>query len=317
MAAISKMNKRRVMLIGGSGFIGSCLSKQLQENGIQPVVVDWVKPSLSGIEYHAADLRTITDLTPSLLQSVEAVYMLAWSTKPQSANLSPSYDLESNVLSGLHFLDGLLPYKKRPRIIFVSSGGAIYGAPQSQPTSETAISKPISAYGISKLTFELYLDLYHRQHGLDYLVLRPGNPYGEGQNPDASQGAIGVFLGCLKRKKPIHIWGDGGVIRDYLYIKDLAQAMLLALDYKPNLDGSRVFNLGSGKGVSLNTLLKTIASVTGIEPCVHYEPARIVDVPCIILDCNHAQTQLGWCADTTLETGLARTWSWINESWGQ
>ena len=308
------MHKRRVMLLGGSGFIGSCLSKQLQDNGIQPVVVDRIKPAALGIEHYTTTLDTITDFGDELLQSVEAIYMLAWTTKPQTANEAPAYDLDSNVRCGLHFLDHLIGLKKCPKIIFVSTGGAIYGIPDCLPTPETACLKPISAYGISKLAFELYLALYRRQHGLDYLVLRPGNPYGAGQDPNSGQGAIGVFLGCLKNRKAIRVWGDGGVIRDYLYVDDLALALKLALDYKPTEEGARVFNLGSGRGVSLNNLVKTIANVTGIEPSVHYEPSRIVDVPAIVLDCTLAESHLGWRATTTLETGLSRTWAWINKA---
>lgn len=311
------MNKRRVMLIGGSGFIGSHFSRHLLIRGIQPVVVDWVRPILSGIEYHPAELRTIADLTPGLLESVEAVCHLAWTTKPQAANQSPTYDLESNVLAGLHFLDGLLPLKRRPRIIFLSTGGAVYGVPECLPTPETTCARPIGAYGISKLFFEHYLELYRRQHGLDYLVLRPGNPYGEGQSPDASQGAIGVFLGRLARSEPIQIWGDGNVIRDYLYIDDLAEAMLSALDYKPLASEDPIFNLGSSEGHSLNQLLQIISKVTGRKPDVQYGPDRVADVPAIVLDCTRAQKCLGWQASTPLETGIARTWAWINNIWAQ
>lgn len=300
------------MLIGGSGFIGSRFSLHLLRKGIQPVVVDWVHPSVQGVEYHPAELRMITDLTPALIESVEAVFYLAWTTKPQAANQSPSYDLESNVLAGLHFLDGILRLNKRPRIIFLSSGGAVYGVSDLQPTPETAPPRPIGAYGISKLVFEHYLELYRRQHGLEYLVLRPANPYGEGQNPDASQGAVGVFLGRVARNEPIHIWGDGTVTRDYFYIDDLTDAMMRALDYAPSPGGERVFNLGSGQGLSLNHLLDAISSVVGIQPDVRYQPGRGFDVPSIVLDCARANALLGWRASTPLETGLAKTWKWIN-----
>jgi UDP-glucose 4-epimerase len=305
------------MLIGGSGFIGSRFSRHLLGKGIQPVVVDWVHPSVEGVEYHPAELRTITDLTPALLESVEAVFCLAWTTKPQAANQSPAYDLESNVLAGLHFLDGVLCLNKRPKIIFVSSGGAVYGVPELHPTPETAPPRPIGAYGISKLVFEHYLELYSRQHGLEYLVLRPANPYGEGQNPDGSQGAVGVFLGRVARNEPIHIWGDGTVTRDYFYIADLADAMMRVLDYKPGLNGERIFNLGSGRGVSLNQLLDAISSVTGIRPDVRYQPGRGFDVPSIVLDCARADARLGWRASTPLETGLAHTWKWIKTNGAQ
>lgn len=308
--------KRRVMLLGGSGFIGTHLAHRLIEEGIEPVVVDWVRPAIPEVEYHAAEMRTVADLTPGLLESVEAVVLLAWTTKPQAANKAPAYDLESNVFAGLHFLDGLIALKRPPRVIFVSTGGAVYGVPDVLPTPETACTRPIGAYGIGKLAFEHYLDLYRRIHGLDTLVVRPGNPYGEGQDPAASQGAVGVFLGKVARNEAIHIWGDGGVIRDYLHIRDLAGGLRACLDYRPvAVDAPRVFNLGSGVGVTLIDLLAKIEAVTGKKADVHFEPARAVDVPAIVLDCSLARDLLAWHAETPLEQGLASTWAWVRDSW--
>jgi UDP-glucose 4-epimerase len=309
-------NGRRVLLVGGSGFIGSHLARHLLDKGITPVIVDWVRPALKEIEYHSAELRTVMDLFPGLLESVEAVYLLAWTTKPQAANQDPVYDLESNVLAGLHFLEGLRRLRRRPRVFFVSTGGAVYGNPECTPTAETHNPKPIGAYGISKWVFEQYLDLYRRVHGLDILVFRPGNPYGEGQDPAASQGAVGVFLGRVARMEPIEIWGDGEVVRDYLYIGDLVEGLLRGLDYHPEDENApRVFNLGSGQGVSLKDLLVRIEHVTGRRPEVSYKSGRVVDVPAIVLNCDCAERLLGWRAETSLETGLARTWAWVLDHW--
>lgn len=307
---------KRVMLLGGSGFIGTHLTHRLITDGFIPVVVDRVRPSLAGVEYYAAEMRTITDMMPALLESVEAVYLLAWTTKPQAANQSPTYDLDSNVLAGLHFLDALCKLQRRPQVIFISTGGAIYGAPERLPAPETACARPIGAYGIGKLAFEYYLELYRRLHGIDYVVVRPGNPYGEGQDPGASQGAIGVFLGKLACGETIHIWGDGSVVRDYLYISDLADGLRSILDYHPAGDDvPRIFNLGSGEGVSLAQLVARIAVVAGRESDVRYEPARPVDVQSIILDCTRAQELLGWSTTTPLDEGLARTWTWVRDTW--
>jgi len=306
------------MLLGGSGFIGTHLTRCLIADGFSPVVVDWVRPALPGVEYHAAEMRTVADLMPGLLESVEAVYLLAWTTKPQAANQSPAYDLDSNVLAGLHFLDGLCKLQQRPQIVFISTGGAIYGAPERLPAPETACARPIGAYGIGKLAFEQYLELYRRLHGIDYVVVRPGNPYGEGQDPDASQGAVGVFLGKIARAEQIRIWGDGRVVRDYLYVGDLADGLRRVLDYRPAaVDAPRVFNLGSGEGVSLAQLVTRIAAVTGRGPDVCYEPSRPVDVPAIVLDCTRARELLGWNAATPLDEGLVRTWSWVRDTWAR
>jgi UDP-glucose 4-epimerase len=306
------------MLLGGSGFIGTHLTRRLIADGFSPVVVDWVRPALPDVEFHAAEMRTVADLTPGLLESVEAVYLLAWTTKPQSANQSPAYDLDSNVLAGLHLLDSLCKLQRRPSIIFVSTGGAIYGSPERLPAPETSCARPIGAYGIGKLAFEHYLELYRRLHGIDYVVVRPGNPYGEGQDPAASQGAVGVFLGKVARGEQIRIWGDGSVVRDYLYVGDLASGLRSALDYRPAAaDAPRVFNLSSGDGVSLSQLVARIAAVVGKVPDVCYEPERLVDVPAIVLDCTRARELLGWCVATPLDEGLARTWDWVRDAWAR
>ena len=297
------------MLLGGSGFIGGRLARRLQAQGDAPVIVDRVRPSQPDVEYHAAGLRTVGDLMPDVLESVQAVYLLAWTTKPQEADQSPAGDLESNVMATLHLLDCMTRLQRRPRLIFISTGGAAYGPAAPTPTPESACVDPIGAYAIGKLVCERYLALYHRQHGLDYLVARPGNPYGEGQDPQANQGAVAVFLGRLARNESITIWGDGGVIRDYLYIDDLVAGLAAMLDYQPaDAAAPRIFNFGSGVGVSLTQLLQKIAAVTGVTPRVRHEPARAVDVPGVILDCTRAKQLLGWSVATELEVGLAQTW---------
>lgn len=309
---------QRVLLIGGSGFIGIHLAQKLIDSGVTPIIVDWVKPNIPHVEYHAAELRTIVDLTPDILMSVDTIYLLAWTTKPQAANLSPVYDLESNVLAGLHLLDGIVKLPKRPRLIFISSGGAIYGEVTSTPTPEQSSTLPISAYGISKLMFEYYLQLYHRIHSLDFLILRPSNPFGEGQNPKASQGAVGVFLGKLYHQEPIYIWGNGEVIRDYIYIKDLIEGMYAALSYSPiDKNSPRIFNLGSNTGTSLNELVNKIEEVTNLRCKVIYQASRTFDVSKIILDSRQAMRFLNWEPKFSLEQGLSRTWDWICNSWGK
>jgi UDP-glucose 4-epimerase len=254
---------------------------------------------------------SVGDLWQPLLEEVDTVFHLAWTTKPQSANDSPYYDLQTNVLAGLHFLDSLVRLTKPPRVIFVSTGGAIYGPPDYLPVDEIHPTRPLNAYGIGKLTFERYLDLYQRLHGLDFLVFRPGNPYGEGQDPSGAQGAIAVFLGCLLVGKTISIWGDGEVIRDYLYIGDLVDALVKGVEYRPGLDEARIFNIGSGQGKSLNQLIASLATVTGRKPHVVYQAARKADTSAVVLDIALVSRCLNWRPATSLEYGLSATWEWL------
>lgn len=305
---------RRVLVIGGSGFIGTHLCRKLLSQGILPVVYDRVAPSVAGVEYHRGDMSSVADLWPTLLEEVEAVYHLAWTTKPQSANDDPLYDLQSNVVGSLHLLDGIARLKRQPRLIFISTGGAVYGQAGDAPIAEDFPALPLNAYGISKLTFEHYLRLYNRLHGLDYLVFRPGNPYGEGQDPAGAQGAVAVFLGRIVRDEEITIWGDGSVVRDYLHIDDLIAALVAGLSFQPAATGPRIFNVGSGQGVSLNELIRLLEKASGKKARVTYTPSRKADVPAVVLDIARIRQHLGWSPRITLEQGLRRTWEWIAAS---
>ena len=137
-------------------------------------------------------------------------------------------------------------------------------------------------------------------------MLRCSNPYGEGQDGNRPQGAVGVFLSRLKERKPIHIWGDGLAIRDYVYVKDIAEAFVLATEMKTQ---SRAFNIGSGTGTSLNELIKIMVDVTGVAPEVTYDRARSLDVPVNVLDASLARRELGWMPRVGLVDGIRRTWA--------
>jgi UDP-glucose 4-epimerase len=155
--------------------------------------------------------------------------------------------------------------------------------------------------------------LYHRIHGLDYVVARVSNPYGEFQNPYAKQGAIGVFLGNIVQGQPITIWGDGEVVRDYVYIKDAVKALVLAAEYDAGPDEPRVFNVGYGSGHSLNDIIAEIKKVVDMPVEVKYTPSRAVDVPVNVLDISRATRHLEWHPNTELARGLAQTWKWVKQ----
>ena len=300
----------RILLTGGSGFIGGHLCAALQRAGHTPVVLDLLKPATPGVEFHRGDVSDLDGRHAALLDDVRAIYHLAWTTKPQSATDAPVADAQSNLIVGLRLLDALARRTNAPRLIFMSSGGAIYGETAAESISEDHPTFPLNAYGVSKLAFEHYLRLYHHIHGLDYLVFRPSNPYGERQDPNGSQGAVAVFLGHIARGDAITIWGDGSVIRDYLYVGDLADALVCALGYMPGA-GPRVFNVGSGRGVSLRELIKAIEHLTGRSSRVTFTEGRKTDAPRVVLDVTRMAHTMGWKPATSLDAGIARTWKWV------
>lgn len=298
-----------VLVFGGSGFIGYHLINALQKNNIAPHVVDIKQPLAQDVRYTNLNLYDAYD-DSDLFKGIDVVYHLAWTTLPKTSNDDITYDVTSNLSMTLNILDACVRWKVK-KIIFISSGGTVYGIPNSVPIHEKHDTNPICSYGITKLMAEKYLHMYHHIYNLDYIVLRPSNPFGEYQNPFAAQGAVSVFLGNLLKASPITIWGDGNVVRDYLYVGDLADAMVKSLDHLPHASDERVFNVARGKGISLNELIDIISQVTGITPSVNYIEARTVDVPVNILDISLIKEKLGWTPAWDLTAAIERTWKWI------
>ncbi|MEW6675103.1 MAG: NAD-dependent epimerase/dehydratase family protein [Nitrospirota bacterium] len=299
-----------VLILGGSSFIGYHLTNALRDKNIEPMVVDIRKPLLD-VKYAVIDLQTITP-DSLLFRGVDVVYHLAWTTLPKTSNENPIYDVTSNLTMTLRILDACIRNGVK-KVVFISSGGTVYGIPKNVPIKETHPTNPICSYGITKLIAEKYLQMYYHIHGLEYIVFRPSNPFGEYQNPSGIQGAVTVFLGNIAADKPITIWGDGTVIRDYFYIADLADAMVKALDYQPAKDSQRIFNVGSGRGISLNALLDIISDITGYNPKVEYSEGRVIDVPENVLDITLISDRLGWKPETDLMAGIEKTWLWVNK----
>lgn len=301
------------LVIGGNGFIGTNLVDGLLSKGHAVRVFDrypsrFREPN-PDVEYVVGDLGNHGEVA-DVVQGVDFVFHLAYTSLPHTSNEDPVYDIRSNVVDTVQMLQQCSAAAVR-KVIFVSSGGTVYGIPQTTPIKEDDATDPICSYGITKLAIEKYLHLFHRLHGLDYVVARISNPYGEQQNPDAKQGAVTVFLGNLKRGTPITIWGDGEVVRDYIYIGDAVDALVKSADYQPGPEQHRVFNIGAGRGYSLNQLITAMRGVVGKEIDVRYTPGRVEDVPSNVLDISRATAELGWTPQVTLEDGLSRTWEWL------
>lgn len=301
----------RCLVVGGNGFMGTHLVDRLLENEHSVRVYDRSPNKFRAIpreaEFFEGELGN-HGLIREAVEGVEVVYHFVSTTIPKTSNDDPIYDVRSNLVDALQLLEACVEEGTR-KVVFASSGGTVYGPSEALPISEDHLTDPITSYGIVKLAIEKYLRLFYHLHSLDYAALRISNPYGPYQNPHGQQGAISVFLHRLYAGLPITIWGDGGVVRDYLYVSDLVDALERAAGTESQ---GRVLNIGSGRGTSLNELLEVIAGVIGEEPVVEYLPARPLDVPVSVLDIRRARAELGWSPKTELAEGIARTWAWIH-----
>jgi UDP-glucose 4-epimerase len=302
----------KCVILGGAGFIGSHLVWALLERVYSVRVFD--RPTAQRfedpetIEWMEGDFLNREDVAEAL-RGCDTVFHLVSTTLPRSSNENPVYDIESNVVGTVRLLD-LARAAGIRKIVFVSSGGTVYGRPVHVPIPESHPTDPICSYGIGKLTVEKYLHLYHVLYGLDYCVLRLANPYGPRQRVKAAQGAVTVFLHRALNGQPVDVWGDGSVVRDYIYIGDAVRAMVDVIAY----DGTaKVFNIGSGMGTSVNDLLDIIESVTHRRVERRYTSGRSFDVPANVLDISMARSELGWYPLTPLETGIERTYRWMQQ----
>lgn len=304
------------LVLGGGGFIGSHLAEGLAHAGHPVRVFDrpqgkalGMLAGRKGCEILTGDFLDPRDLERAL-SGIEVVFHLVSTTVPKNSNEDQASDVEHNVVGTLRLLELCRAHNVR-RIVFPSSGGTVYGIPRATPIDESHPTDPISSYGIHKLTIEKYLHLNRVLNGLDYRVLRIANAYGERQRTDTAQGAVAVFLERVLRGEPIQIWGDGSVVRDYIYVGDIVQAFLKAMDVGGE---QRIFNIGSGTGVSLNQLIREIGTVIGRAPAVECTPARRFDVPVNILDITAARERLGWKPTMPLTEGLRRTYEWMQRA---
>ncbi|MGZ8463567.1 MAG: NAD-dependent epimerase/dehydratase family protein [Candidatus Deferrimicrobiaceae bacterium] len=299
-----------ILILGGCGFIGSALAAKLLTEGFDVTLLDPLPPRDSAFRDRWIPGR-MEDVPPTekILRPGMTVIHLAWTSLPEPSNRDPYGDIASNLLPSLRWLEGCIEMGVA-RVIFLSSGGTVYGIPRARPISEEHPTEPICSYGIGKLAVEKYLALFHRLHDLPYIVLRASNVYGPGKDPFGRQGAINVFLGNIVRGEPIRIWGDGRVVRDYIYIEDLLALFLRCIDTRIG-DETPVFNAGSGEGHSLRDIIDRIHTVTGTEPKVESTAGRMVDVPANVLDIGKSRERFDWNPVVGLDEGIRRTWDWI------
>ena len=301
---------RRCLVLGGCGFLGSVIVRNLVSKGWHVRVFDKegvdtsrLSSVLSSVELMSGDFMNLGDLSRALEDMPNVMHSIG-TTIPQSSMNDIHFDIETNLLPTLRLLE-LMRSRPGQRLVYASSGGTVYGiAPQSLPIQESAVTDPISSYGISKLSIEKYIRLFGYNYGLPYAILRFANPYGESQYTGRPQGAVGVFLHKIMLGEEIAIWGDGSVVRDYIYEEDVALAVEAVMN-SPQIP-SGIYNVGTGSGTSLNELLDIIRRESGKNCRVNYDPSRSFDVPYNVLDISKITRETGWTPRYSLGAGVRK-----------
>ncbi len=305
----------KALIVGGNGFIGSHLVNTLIKYQWDTIVIDKFPRKFVKIPENVhfiqmdfcdsiAEIEAIFDKV-----NPDIVFHLAWKTFPATSLENPSKDIEINIVPSLNLIK--VCTKANVKLIFISSGGAVYGNTTEPIIHETSATNPISPYGIEKLTIEKYLYMYHSIYGLDYLIIRPSTPFGPWQDYLGEQGAVTVFMYRIAKNIPITLWGDGNAIRDYFYISDLVDAMVKCINYQTR-DDIRIFNVGGGTGISLIHLLGLIEETVGKEAIIEQFPMRKFDPMKIVLDTSRINNELRWRPTISLLEGINRTWDWMS-----
>lgn len=300
----------RILVLGGTGFIGSHIVDGLLKEGHFVKVLGrknkYIENNDSGLlEYVQADFSDSLVILEALI-GIDAVIHLISSTVPSTSNSDPIADIQSNLVNSVNLFKAMRQSGVK-RIMYFSSGGTVYGNPKKLPISESHPTHPISSYGIIKLAIENYLFMYQELYGLDPIIFRLSNPYGPRQGHLGSQGVIGTFMNQILQGQPIKIWGDGSVIRDYIYIADVVSACLMGL----KLEQGGIFNIGSGCGESLLSIINTIQECTKSETEIIFEPSRGFDVKEVVLDISLAKEKLSWEPKYSLESGVGLHCEWL------
>lgn len=300
----------RVLILGGNGFIGSHVVDSFLNCGHEVIVFDRHSDSsrsnLYDIKFFEGNFGDRTCLEKIFAEGIDVVVHLISTTLPQSSNLNPIYDVQSNLLESIALFELCVKYSIK-KVVFLSSGGTVYGIPESTPVSEKSATHPLCSYGITKRAIEDFLFFFYKNHGLQYNVLRVSNPYGVRQSPFRGQGAIAVFMYKCLIGEEIEVWGDGSNVRDYVYVTDVANACLLAaLSLK-----SGIYNVGSGYGVSILDLLENLENLLGVKPKIKWQPIRGFDVPKIILDYSLIQEELHWTPQIEFSSGFLEMQNWM------
>lgn len=266
---------------------------------------------LKNVHILEADLTVDMDFD-SILKDQEVVYHLVSTTVPTTSNQHISQELVSNVIFSANLFEACIRCDVK-KVVFVSSGGTVYGKEVDCPLKEKTATNPISSYGVQKITIEKLLYLYRYMYGLDYRIIRLANPYGPYQRPNGVLGAVTTFTYKALKGDEITVYGDGSVVRDFIYIDDAIRAIMKIVNGE---NKHRTFNLGCGYGTSIKQVLETIEKALGIKLNVSYLEGRKVDVPVNYLDISRYEKYYGALNPISLEDGIRKTADFMKKEYG-
>lgn len=302
-----------VLVTGGAGFIGSNVVDGLLDNGFKVTVLDNLstgkKENLNPLSrFYKTDIRDKKALEEIFKEvKPKIIYHLAAQIDVRKSVADPAFDALTNIIGSINLFELAVKYNVK-RIIFSSTGGALYGEPDNLPANESTEIAPLAPYGVSKYCTEQYLNYFKRIYGIERVILRYANVYGPRQDPLGEAGVVAIFTGrILNGEKPI-IYGDGNQTRDYVYVKDIVKANLLAMDGKEG-----TYNVGTGIETSVNGLVKMFSSALNKKIDPIYAPPRKGEVQRISLNGAKAKRELGFIPEYSLERGLKETIEWFKE----
>jgi UDP-glucose 4-epimerase len=297
-------------VLGGCGFLGSHIVDVLLEEGIEVIVLDRrhekFRLPLGSVSYVLSDFGNRKQLDELLGYGIDVVIHLVSTTTPRVSNDNPIFDVQTNLIESLRLFELCVAHKVG-KVVFISSGGTVYGINSVSSITEEYPTLPICSYGIVKLAIEKYLHLYKTLYGLNSVIFRLSNLYGIRQDPHSDQGFIPIIMAKMLRGEKLTIWGDGSTVRDYIHVRDVARLCYLAAVSKE----TGVFNAGSGVGISLNELINAMAFQCGVKPELVREPPRKFDVPHVVLNCKKANKAFSWKPVIELNEGLLEMERWL------
>lgn len=318
----NESEKNCILILGAAGFIGTNLTLRLLKEGKKLALFD--RP---GAGWPDAVQRAVREGQAFIVQgiwetadgwkrafpvpgSVDTVYHLISTTCPTNSNQDVAGEMEENLIATIRLLDACVEAGVK-KIVFLSSGGTVYGKLHTGICREEEEAFPITSYGVQKLAIEKVLYLYYEMHGLDYRIVRLSNPYGPYQRPNGVQGVVSTFTYRALKGQPIEVFGDGSVVRDYIYIED-AVTGILRIARQPGR--YRLYNLGSGQGRTVLDVIGAIEKVLGKRPEVIFRPGRPVDVPVNVLDVSRFERDFGAMSAAPLEEGIRRLAEFYQQS---